>query len=70
VLGNKWYVDELYDSIIVKPIGSLASFFNNILEKRGIDGFVNGRQVRFYHHAKPTAANVYAKPFLLYNAFE
>jgi NADH-quinone oxidoreductase subunit L len=42
VLENKWYVDELYDSIIVKPIGSLASFFNNILEKRGIDGFVNG----------------------------
>ena len=42
VLQNKWYVDELYDSIIVKPIGSLASLFNNILEKRGIDGFVNG----------------------------
>ena len=42
VLENKWYVDELYDSIIVKPIGSLATFFNNILEKRGIDGFVNG----------------------------
>jgi NADH-quinone oxidoreductase subunit L len=42
VLENKWYVDELYDSIIVKPVGSLATFFNNILEKRGIDGFVNG----------------------------
>ncbi len=42
VLENKWYVDELYDSVIVKPIGSLANFFNNIFEKRGIDGFVNG----------------------------
>jgi NADH-quinone oxidoreductase subunit L len=42
MLENKWYVDELYDSVIVKPIGSLANFFNNILEKRGIDGFVNG----------------------------
>ena len=42
VLENKWYVDELYDSIIVKPIQSLAKYFNNLLEKKGIDGFVNG----------------------------
>ena len=42
ILSNKWYVDELYDAIIVKPMGSLASFFNNLVEKKGIDGFVNG----------------------------
>ncbi|GAB2817879.1 NADH-quinone oxidoreductase subunit L [Ferruginibacter profundus] len=42
VLENKWYVDELYDTIIVKPIQSVAAFFNNVLEKKGIDGFVNG----------------------------
>jgi NADH-quinone oxidoreductase subunit L len=42
VLENKWYVDEIYESIIVKPLQSLATFFNNILEKKGIDGFVNG----------------------------
>ncbi|MEI9958097.1 MAG: NADH-quinone oxidoreductase subunit L [Ferruginibacter sp.] len=42
VLENKWYVDELYEAIIVKPIQSLASFFNNVMEKKGIDGFVNG----------------------------
>jgi NADH-quinone oxidoreductase subunit L len=42
ILANKWYVDELYDTIIVKPIQSAAAFFNNIMEKRGIDGFVNG----------------------------
>jgi len=42
VLANKWYVDEIYDAIIVKPIRSIASFFNNIIEKKGIDGFVNG----------------------------
>ena len=39
---NKWYVDELYDTIIVKPVQSLAKYFNNVLEKKGIDGFVNG----------------------------
>ncbi|MCW3093860.1 MAG: NADH-quinone oxidoreductase subunit [Ferruginibacter sp.] len=42
VLANKWYVDELYDSIIVKPIQSMATFFNNVIEKNIIDGFVNG----------------------------
>jgi len=42
VLANKWYVDELYDSIVVKPLQSLATFFNNIIEKNIIDGFVNG----------------------------
>ncbi|HEX2682392.1 MAG TPA: NADH-quinone oxidoreductase subunit L, partial [Ferruginibacter sp.] len=42
VLANKWYVDELYDNIIVKPLLSLAKYFNNIFEKKGIDGFVNG----------------------------
>ncbi|HMK05678.1 MAG TPA: hypothetical protein VK489_15860, partial [Ferruginibacter sp.] len=42
VLENKWYVDELYDAIIVKPMLSLAKYFNNIIERKGIDGFVNG----------------------------
>lgn len=42
LLQNKWYVDELYDSVIVKPVQSLAKYFNNVFEKKGIDGFVNG----------------------------
>ena len=42
VLANKWYVDELYDTIIVKPVQSIAKYFNNVFEKKGIDGFVNG----------------------------
>ncbi len=42
VLANKWYVDELYDAIIVKPVLSVARYFNSIFEKKGIDGFVNG----------------------------
>ncbi|MGB4845153.1 MAG: NADH-quinone oxidoreductase subunit L [Ferruginibacter sp.] len=42
VLENKWYVDELYDSIIVKPVLSIAKYFSNVFEKKGIDGFVNG----------------------------
>lgn len=42
VLENKWYVDELYDAIIVRPLNSLSAFLNNVIERSGIDGLVNG----------------------------
>ena len=42
VLQNKWYVDELYQTAIVQPLAALGAFFNNIIEKKVIDGFVNG----------------------------
>lgn len=42
VLTNKWYVDELYDAIIVKPMQAIANFFNSVIEKKSIDGVVNG----------------------------
>jgi NADH-quinone oxidoreductase subunit L len=42
VLQDKWYMDELYQSAIVNPLKSLAGFFDRIIEKKGIDGFVNG----------------------------
>ncbi len=42
VLEEKWYVDELYDKVIVNPLNSLAGFLKNVIEKSGIDGAVNG----------------------------
>ncbi len=42
LLENKWYVDELYNTIIVKPINWLAGFIENVLERSGIDAIVNG----------------------------
>lgn len=42
VLENKWYVDELYDKVIVKPIKQVGSLMNNFFEKMVIDGMVNG----------------------------
>lgn len=39
---NKWYVDELYDAVIVHPLQALAGFLKNIIEKSGIDALVNG----------------------------
>jgi len=42
LLENKWYVDEIYDAIIVKPINAFAKFLNNVVEKSVIDWMVNG----------------------------
>jgi NADH-quinone oxidoreductase subunit L len=42
VLENKWYVDELYDKIIVRPVNVIADFFNQQVEKGVIDRMVNG----------------------------
>jgi len=42
VLANKWYVDELYDAVIVRPLGALSNVLDRFAERLGIDGFVNG----------------------------
>ncbi|HMP86824.1 MAG TPA: NADH-quinone oxidoreductase subunit L, partial [Lacibacter sp.] len=42
LLAQKWYVDELYDTIITKPLNGFARFSNRFVEKSGIDGVVNG----------------------------
>ena len=42
MLENKWYVDELYDAVISRPLRSLSSFMNMRIERQFIDGIVNG----------------------------
>ncbi|HEU4858596.1 MAG TPA: proton-conducting transporter membrane subunit, partial [Chitinophagaceae bacterium] len=42
VLENKWYVDELYEKVIVAPLNRFAGFLNDIFERYIIDGVVNG----------------------------
>ena len=41
VLYKKYYIDELYDAIIVKPLQIISSFINIFLERLGIDQIVN-----------------------------
>ncbi|HMO61595.1 MAG TPA: NADH-quinone oxidoreductase subunit L [Ferruginibacter sp.] len=41
-LENKWYVDELYEAVVVKPLNALGGLFNTVVEKKIIDGFING----------------------------
>jgi NADH-quinone oxidoreductase subunit L len=42
VLENKWYVDEMYQAVFVKPLERLGSFFKNVFESNVVDGIVNG----------------------------
>ncbi|SFN26298.1 NADH-quinone oxidoreductase subunit L [Algoriella xinjiangensis] len=39
---NKWYIDELYDNAIVKPLYELADVLKKYVEKAGIAAFVLG----------------------------
>jgi NADH-quinone oxidoreductase subunit L len=40
-LANKYYVDEIYDAIIVKPLHWISGVFDAVIEKMGIDKLVN-----------------------------
>jgi NADH-quinone oxidoreductase subunit L len=42
LLANKYYVDEFYNAIIVKPLNGLASYSYKFLELKGVDAIVNG----------------------------
>lgn len=41
LVWNKYYVDEIYDYVIVSPLRWLATCFYEITDLRGIDGAVN-----------------------------
>ena len=42
LVEHKYYIDELYDRVFVRPGYALGRFFSNVLEPRVIDGAVNG----------------------------
>jgi NADH-quinone oxidoreductase subunit L len=42
ILADKWYIDELYNFVVVKPLQWLARFLNSFFEKKVVDGIVNG----------------------------
>lgn len=39
---NKFYIDEIYDAVISRPLDSLSGFLYRTVDKLGIDGIVNG----------------------------
>lgn len=38
---NKYYIDEVYNALITKPLDIISNVFYTIVEKLGIDGLVN-----------------------------
>jgi NADH-quinone oxidoreductase subunit L len=42
LVENKYYIDEIYDYIIVNPLRAASEWFAGTFDKRGIDGAVNG----------------------------
>jgi len=42
MLENKWYIDELYDAVIIKPVKGISVALDKYVERKGIDGAVNG----------------------------
>jgi len=40
--ANKFYVDEIYDFLFVRPVEKLSKFFHYFIDIQGVDGLVNG----------------------------
>jgi NADH-quinone oxidoreductase subunit L len=41
-LVNKWYFDELFDAVFVRPIESAGAFGRAVIETRFVQGFIVG----------------------------
>lgn len=42
VLAHKFYIDEIYDFLFVKPVEKISQLLHYFADTRGIDGLVNG----------------------------
>jgi len=39
---HKFYIDEVYEALITRPLDAISTFFYRLVDKLGIDGLVNG----------------------------
>jgi NADH-quinone oxidoreductase subunit L len=39
---HKFYIDEVYEALITRPLDAISSFLYKLVDKLGIDGLVNG----------------------------
>lgn len=42
IIYHKYYVDEIYEAVIVKPLNRISALIYGIIERSGIDAMVNG----------------------------
>lgn len=52
VLANKYYIDELYDTVIVKPLHWIGGVFDRVIDRNIIDGIVNGSGKLVYYSSR------------------
>jgi NADH-quinone oxidoreductase subunit L len=52
LVEHKYYLDELYDLVIVRPVVAFARFLNDVVEPRVIDGAVNAVATFFLVEAR------------------
>jgi NADH-quinone oxidoreductase subunit L len=44
-LAHKWYFDEAYDAVFVRPIGNFGNYGRRVIESRFVQGFLVGGAV-------------------------
>ncbi len=40
LIGNKFYVDEIYDVVFVKTLKKISTFFDKVIDDKIVDGFI------------------------------
>lgn len=55
LIGNKFYVDEIYDAIFVKTSKRLSTFIDRVLDDKIIDGFIMNASKGFVNLGKKVA---------------
>jgi NADH-quinone oxidoreductase subunit L len=64
---QRWYADDVYDTMVVRPFKATASFLSRIFDPLGIDGLVNGaaRLVGLGGRGLRTAQTGYVRSYTL-----
>ncbi len=52
ILANKYYIDELYDTLIVRPLHGLGGLLDRVVDRHIVDGIVNGTGKLVYYSSR------------------
>jgi len=55
LIGNKFYVDEIYDVVFVKTLKKVSTFIDKVLDDKIIDGFIMNSSSGFVNIGKKVA---------------
>lgn len=54
-IGNKFYIDEIYDSLFIQPTKTLSTFIDKIIDDKIIDAFIMSSSTTFINIGKKVA---------------